>query len=97
MIQCGCAWDSVAKLCPTRAYHQVRQRFLRGLKSGETLPPELMYLQPALLKSVQEYETKRCASLALLGAAASLVKLTLSEILQETQKARETSSSAACR
>jgi hypothetical protein len=97
VIQCGCAWDSVAKLCPTRAYHQVRQRFLRGLKSGETLPPELMYLQPALLKSVQEYETKRCASLALLGAAASLVKLTLSEILQETQKARETSSSAACR
>ncbi|GAA5993187.1 hypothetical protein JCM10908_001331 [Rhodotorula pacifica] len=59
VIQCGCAWDSVAKLCPTRAYHQVRQRFLRGLKSGETLPPELMYLQPALLKSVQEYETKR--------------------------------------
>lgn len=59
VIQCGCAWDNVAKLCPTRAYHQVRQRFLRGLKSGETLPPELMHLQPAVLKSVADYEAKK--------------------------------------
>ncbi|GAA5865436.1 hypothetical protein JCM1840_001574 [Sporobolomyces johnsonii] len=59
VIQCGCAWDSVAKLCPTRAYHQVRQRFLRGLRSGETLPQELLHLQPAVRKSVQEYEAKR--------------------------------------
>lgn len=86
VIQCGCAWDSVAKLCPTRAYHQVRQRFLRGLKSGETLPPELMYLQPALLKSVQEYETKRWASLAVLGAAASLIVLTLGDFCRKRKK-----------
>ncbi|GAA6009985.1 uncharacterized protein JCM10292_000740 [Rhodotorula paludigena] len=59
VIQCGCAWDSVAKLCPTRAYHQVRQRFLRGLRSGETIPPELIHLQPAVRKSVAEYEAKR--------------------------------------
>ncbi|BGP29736.1 hypothetical protein JCM10296v2_001481 [Rhodotorula toruloides] len=59
VIQCGCAWDNVAKLCPTRAYHQVRQRFLRGLKSGETLPPELMHLQPAVLKSVADYEARK--------------------------------------
>ncbi|GAA5825486.1 hypothetical protein JCM10212_005581, partial [Sporobolomyces blumeae] len=59
VIQCGCAWDSVAKLCPTRAYHQVRQRFLRGLRSGETLPPELMYLQEDVRNSVAQYEAKR--------------------------------------
>ncbi|GAA5843655.1 hypothetical protein JCM11251_006397 [Rhodosporidiobolus azoricus] len=59
VIQCGCAWDSVAKLCPTRAYHQVRQRFLRGLRSGETVPPELLHLQPAVLKSVADYEAKK--------------------------------------
>ncbi|GAA5918250.1 hypothetical protein JCM6882_005130 [Rhodosporidiobolus microsporus] len=59
VIQCGCAWDSVAKLCPTRAYHQVRQRFLRGLRSGETVPPELAHLQPAVLKSVADYEAKK--------------------------------------
>ncbi|GAA6041768.1 hypothetical protein JCM8097_008323 [Rhodosporidiobolus ruineniae] len=59
VIQCGCAWDSVAKLCPTRAYHQVRQRFLRGLRSGETIPPELKHLQPAVLKSVKDYEEKK--------------------------------------
>ncbi|GAA6022130.1 hypothetical protein JCM11491_002120 [Sporobolomyces phaffii] len=59
VIQCGCAWDSVAKLCPTRAYHQVRQRFLRGLRSGETLPSELMHLQAAVRKSVADYESRR--------------------------------------
>ncbi|GAA5944227.1 SANT/Myb-like DNA-binding domain-containing protein [Sporobolomyces koalae] len=66
VIQCGCAWDAVAKLCPTRAYHQVRQRFLRGLRSGETLPPELMYLQVAVRQSVTEYESKRSVSLCLI-------------------------------
>ncbi|BGP53613.1 hypothetical protein JCM8202_002539 [Rhodotorula sphaerocarpa] len=59
VIECGCAWDNVARLCPTRAYHQVRQRFLRGLKSGHALPPELMHLQPQLLQSVQDHATKR--------------------------------------
>ncbi|GAA5951378.1 hypothetical protein JCM3765_002463 [Sporobolomyces pararoseus] len=59
VIACGCAWDSVAKLCPTRAYHQVRQRFLRGLRSGDTLPPELMHLQPAVKKAVADYEARK--------------------------------------
>ncbi|GAA5913308.1 uncharacterized protein JCM6883_003031 [Sporobolomyces salmoneus] len=59
VIECGCAWDSVAKLCPTRAYHQVRQRFLRGLRSGETLPPELMHLQSAVRRSVADYEARK--------------------------------------
>lgn len=68
VIECGCAWDNVARLCPTRAYHQVRQRFLRGLKSGHALPPELMHLQPQLLQSVQDHATKRCVSVRTVGA-----------------------------
>ncbi|BGP37533.1 hypothetical protein JCM10449v2_001439 [Rhodotorula kratochvilovae] len=59
VIQVGCAWDSVAKLCPTRAYHQVRQRFLRGLRSGEQLPKQLLHLQEAVRQSVKEYEAKK--------------------------------------
>ncbi|GAA5823815.1 hypothetical protein JCM3770_003012 [Rhodotorula araucariae] len=59
VIQVGCAWDSVAKLCPTRAYHQVRQRFLRGLRSGEQLPKQLLHLQEAVRQSVREYEAKK--------------------------------------
>ena len=68
MIQVGCAWDSVAKLCPTRAYHQVRQRFLRGLRSGEQLPKQLLHLQEAVRKSVKEYEAKKCVPSPLFSA-----------------------------
>ncbi|KPV77144.1 uncharacterized protein RHOBADRAFT_52092 [Rhodotorula graminis WP1] len=59
VIQVGCSWDNVAKLCPTRAYHQVRQRFLRGLRSGEQLPKQLMHLQEAVRKSVRDHEAKK--------------------------------------
>lgn len=37
----GQRWDAVSKCVPTRSYHQCRQRWLRGLKSGENLPDEL--------------------------------------------------------
>lgn len=37
----GQRWDAVSKGVPTRSYHQCRQRWLRGLKSGENLPREL--------------------------------------------------------
>ncbi|GAA6003568.1 hypothetical protein JCM10207_000392 [Rhodosporidiobolus poonsookiae] len=59
VIECGCAWDAVARLCPTRAYHQVRQRFLRGLRSGQSLPAELAHYKTAVLRSVNEYEAKK--------------------------------------
>ncbi|GAA5990748.1 hypothetical protein JCM11641_006665 [Rhodosporidiobolus odoratus] len=59
VIKCGCAWDQVARQCPTRAYHQVRQRFLRGLDHGEAIPPELSHLKEAVLVKVAEFEAKK--------------------------------------
>jgi hypothetical protein len=42
IIKHGKRWDSVASDVPSRSYHQVRQRWLRGLQSGEALPDNLL-------------------------------------------------------
>lgn len=36
VLQHGLRWDQVATAVTTRSYHQVRQRFLRGLKCEST-------------------------------------------------------------
>ncbi|GAA5854740.1 hypothetical protein JCM8547_004052 [Rhodosporidiobolus lusitaniae] len=59
VIQVGCAWDKVAGLCPTRAYHQVRQRFIRGLDYGKNIPASLMHLKPAVLQSVSDFQSMK--------------------------------------
>lgn len=41
IIEHGKRWDAVASSLPSRSYHQVRQRFLRGFKGGEGLPQTL--------------------------------------------------------
>lgn len=88
IIKCGCAWDEVAKLCPTRAYHQVRQRFLRGLKSGESLPEDLLHLKPAVLQAVADFEAKRCVDLplSLRRGLGSDLPLTLSSFRHDSKR-----------
>lgn len=59
IVNHGCKWESVAAEVPSRSYHQCRQRWLRGLKSGDALPEELAHFRPAVKKAIQEYEASR--------------------------------------
>ena len=44
---------------PTRTYHQVRQRFLRGLKNGKTLPRELAHLGEQVRETVRVHDERK--------------------------------------
>lgn len=56
VIKWGQRWDAVAQEVPSRSYHQCRQRWLRGLKSGDNLPPALRHLEPQVKQSIENYE-----------------------------------------
>ncbi|KDE05810.1 hypothetical protein MVLG_03899 [Microbotryum lychnidis-dioicae p1A1 Lamole] len=59
VLKNGLRWENVAADVPQRSYHQVRQRFLRGLKSGWTLPPALEHYAGQVKKVVEENEKKK--------------------------------------
>ncbi|SCV72635.1 BQ2448_4172 [Microbotryum intermedium] len=59
VLKNGLRWENVAADVPQRSYHQVRQRFLRGLKSGWTLPPALEHYAQQVKKVVEENEKKK--------------------------------------
>ncbi|GAA99815.1 uncharacterized protein L969DRAFT_44021 [Mixia osmundae IAM 14324] len=59
VAQHGQRWDAVSKCVPSRSYHQCRQRWLRGLKSGENLPVELAPWYPIIKESVARYQMQR--------------------------------------
>ncbi|KAI5478013.1 hypothetical protein MNV49_005705 [Pseudohyphozyma bogoriensis] len=59
VLKHGQRWDQVASCVPTRSYHQCRQRWLRGLRSGDALPDELAHFEKAVKKAVEDYEASR--------------------------------------
>lgn len=52
----GIRWDFVSKDLPNRSYHQCRQRWLRGLKSGDAIPEPLRHYRPEVAASIKRYE-----------------------------------------
>lgn len=56
IVRYGIRWDFVSKDLPNRSYHQCRQRWLRGLKSGDAIPDALAHYKPQLNASIKVYE-----------------------------------------
>ncbi len=60
VLQHGLRWDQVATAVTTRSYHQVRQRFLRGLKcefilsAGSSIQEEVMLTRVVLVAAAGE-------------------------------------------
>ncbi|KAM0792747.1 hypothetical protein ACM66B_002523 [Microbotryomycetes sp. NB124-2] len=71
VIKHGLRWDQVSAEIPTRSYHQVRQRFLRGLKNGKNLPSELGHLGERVRETVKLHEDKKKSKKDKLGNAAT--------------------------
>ncbi|KAK4053419.1 hypothetical protein OIV83_001584 [Microbotryomycetes sp. JL201] len=59
VLKHGLRWDQVSAEIPTRSYHQVRQRFLRGLKNGKNLPAELSHYGDRIRETVKAHEDKK--------------------------------------
>ncbi|KAK4056208.1 hypothetical protein OIO90_002649 [Microbotryomycetes sp. JL221] len=59
VIKHGLRWDQVSAEIPTRSYHQVRQRFLRGLKNGKSLPADLQHLADQVRDTVRSHEERK--------------------------------------